>query len=208
MDKTEKTISAYNKYSQEFANKFMDFELYSERVKEFYELLNVKDSILDLGCGPGNVSKQLLSYGKEFSIIGVDLSEEMVKLAQQNVPNANFSCHDIRNINFEEESFHAIIMSFCIVHLTGDEMILLIKKVSKYLKKNGKVFLSFMQGDNEIFETTSFSNEEIYFKFYMSSEVERILKDNGISTLKTIKQEYPELDGTLTTDVFIFGEKQ
>ncbi|SHI23980.1 hypothetical protein SAMN02745944_03498 [Clostridium magnum DSM 2767] len=87
-------------------------------------------------------------------------------------------------------------------------MILLLKKVSKYLKKNGKIFLSFMEDDKEIFETTSFSKKEIYFNFYISSEIEKILKSNGISPLKTVKQDYPEPDGTLTTDVFIFGEKQ
>lgn len=37
MDKTERTISAYNKYSQQYANKFMNLELYSERVKDFFQ---------------------------------------------------------------------------------------------------------------------------------------------------------------------------
>ncbi|KZL92631.1 hypothetical protein [Clostridium magnum] len=42
MDKTQRRISAYNKYSQQYANKFMDLELYSERVTDFFELLNEK----------------------------------------------------------------------------------------------------------------------------------------------------------------------
>jgi len=208
MDKTLKTIIAYDKNSGIYANKFMNFEIYIERVKEFAEFLNVNDKILDLGCGPGNVGKQLNLCEKDISVTGVDLSEQMIKLAKQNVPNGTFHCQDIRSINFEEKSFDAIILSFCVVHLSDDEMVELIEKVSTYLKENGKLYLSFMEGSKNGFETTSFSKEEIFFNYYLSEEVELILDNNGIGIFKIIKQDYPEPDGTLTTDVFIFAEKK
>ncbi len=69
-------------------------------------------------------------------------------------------------------------------------------------------FISFMEGRKNGFETTSFSKEEIFFNYYLSEEVELILDNNGIGIFKIIKQDYPEPDGTLTTDVFIFAEKK
>jgi len=208
MDKTQKTIIAYDKIAGIYAYKFMNFELYTKRIKEFIEFLNVKDNILDLGCGPGNVGKQLTLCGKDISVTGIDLSEQMIKLAKQNVPNATFHCQDIRTIDFREESFDAIILSFCIVHLSDDEMVNLIENVSRYLKKNGKLYLSFLEGSKKGFETTSFSKEAIFFNHYLTEEVELILEDNGFDIFNVIKQDYPEPDGTLTTDVFIFAKKE
>ncbi|MDR3584980.1 MAG: class I SAM-dependent methyltransferase [Desulfosporosinus sp.] len=208
MDKTQKTIIAYDKNSKIYAEKFMNFDIYTERIKDFIKFIKVKDIILDLGCGPGNVAKQLELCGKEISVTGIDLSEEMIELARRNVPSATLYCQDIRDIEFKEKSFDAIILSFCIVHLSDEEMVKLIEKVSRYLKKNGKLYLSFMEGKKKGFETTSFSKEEIFFNYYLTEEVELILENNGIGILKIVKQDYPEPDGTLTTDVFVFAEKE
>ena len=208
MDKTQRTVNAYDKISEIYAYKFMNFELYTKRINEFSEFLNIKDNVLDLGCGPGNVGKHLTLCGKDISVTGIDLSEKMIKLAKQNVPNATFHCQDIRTINFAEKSFDAIILSFCIVHLYDDEMVELIEKVSSYLKENGKLYLSFLEGRKKGFETTSFSKEAIFFNDYLTEEVELILDNNGIEILKITKQDYPEPDGIFTTDVFIFAEKK
>jgi len=209
VDKTQRTITAYDKIAGVYAYKFMNFELYIKRIKEFIEFLNIEDDILDLGCGPGTAGRQLTLCGKDITVTGIDLSEEMIKLAKENVPDATFYCQDIRTINFSETSFDAIILSFCIVHLSDDEMVELIEKVSRYLKKNGKLYLSFMEGRKKGFETTSFSKEAIFFNHYLTEEVELILKNNGMDIFKIAKQDYPEPDGTLaTTDVFIFAEKR
>ena len=208
MDKTEKTIIAYDKIAGIYAYKFMNFEIYIKRIKEFIKFLDSEDNILDLGCGPGNAGKQLTLSGKDISVTGIDLSEEMIKIAKLNVPDATFYCQDIRTINFNEESFDAIILSFCIVHLSDDEMVELIEKVSGYLKENGKLYLSFLEGRKKGFETTSFSKEAIFFNDYLTEEVELILDNNGIEILKITKQDYPEPDGIFTTDVFIFAEKK
>ena len=65
-----------------------------------------------------------------------------------------------------------------------------------------------MEGKEKGFETTSFSKEEIFFNYYLTEDVELILENNGIGILKIVKQDYPEPDGTLTTDVFVFAEKE
>lgn len=208
MERISKTITAYDKNCIAFNDKFMEFPPYIQKIEEFIDLLEPGVKVLDLGCGPGNVSRQLMLSGKKFKIEGIDLSEEMVKLARKNAPSGDFSCKDIREISFSKESYDVLILSFCIVHLSETEMLSLLQKVSTYLKEKGKLYLSFMEGKNDGFEKTSFSNEEIYYYYYHSAErVGKILKDNHLSILKVTKQDYQENDGTITTDVFIFAEK-
>jgi 2-polyprenyl-3-methyl-5-hydroxy-6-metoxy-1,4-benzoquinol methylase len=207
MDRMTKTIAAYDKNCVAFENKFMEYPPYIQRIREFINLLQPRMKVLDLGCGPGNVSRQLMLSGQEFIIQGIDLSEEMIKLARENAPSGEFSCQDIREISFNDHSFDVIILSFCIVHLTDMETILLLQKVSKYMRKEGKLYLSFMEGKKNGFERTGFSKNEIYFNYHSADSVEKLLKDNGLSIIKVTKQYYPENDGSITTDVFIFAEK-
>lgn len=164
--------------------------------------------MLDLGCGPGNSTRQLILSGKELSIEGIDLSEEMIRLAQQNVPGGIFRCADIREISYPDESFDAVLLSFCIVHLNDMETAQLLQKVAKYLRKDGKLYLSFMEGKADGFEKTSFSDDEIYFYYHSLNRIEGLLEDNRLSIINVVKQGYEEQDGSITTDVFIFAQKE
>lgn len=208
MQRTSKTINAYDKNCIAYSEKFMEFEQYKERMSEFIHLLDYRIKVLDLGCGPGNRARQLMLSGKELSIEGIDLSEGMIRLAQQNVPIGIFKCADIREISYTDEEFDAILLSFCIVHLNDTETAELLRKVAKYLKKDGKLYLSFMEGKTDGFEKTSFSDDEIYFCYHSLNRVQELLKENRLSTINVVKQGYEEQDRTITTEVFIFAQKE
>lgn len=207
LDKTQKTIIAYNKLSEMYAYKYMNYDVYIKKIKEFTEYLEEEDNILDLCCGPGNVGRQLVLCGKDITITGIDLSEKMLEIAKQNVPDATFYCQDIRTIDFSKDSFDAIMLSFCIVHLTDDEAEQLIERAAGYLRRGGKLYLSFIEGTEKGFETTVFSKEAIFFNYYLTEEIELLLKRNGIEIFRISKQEYPESNGIIKTEVFIFAEK-
>lgn len=208
MERISKTMTAYDKHCDAYNDKFKEFEPYVQKIKEFIELLKPGMRVLDLGCGPGNVSRQLMLSGKEFQIEGIDLSKEMVKLARKSVPSGKFSCGDLRDISFPEESFDAILLSFCIVHLNGTETADLLEKAAKYLKQEGILYLSFMEGKNDGFEKTSFSEEELFFYYHSAEKVQEILQDHHLSINQFSRQGYLERDGSITTDVFIFARKK
>ena len=54
------------------------------------DLLDIKVgmSVVDLGCGNGQLTKQLSDMGME--VIGVDESEEMISLARKSYPEIKF----------------------------------------------------------------------------------------------------------------------
>ncbi len=61
----------------------------------FIGKLPEKGKVLDLGCGTGLPYARCL-VEKRFDVLGVDLSEEMVKVASMNVPEASFVQHSLR----------------------------------------------------------------------------------------------------------------
>ena len=206
MNKTQTTIASYNANAKAYAGKFMEYAPYVAQVNEFAKLLAPDAEVLDVGCGPGNVAKQLLA-AKPLKITGIDLSDEMVRLAAANVPTGKFLCQDIRQAEFPNRQFDAVILSFSIVHLSDAEAQALLRKAVSWLKDKGVLYLSFMAGKKAGFEQTSFSQDPIYFNYYSRDEVERLLSSQGVTVFHFAEQGYLETDGTLTNDIFLFGKR-
>ncbi|MEH7414944.1 methyltransferase domain-containing protein [Neobacillus drentensis] len=59
------------------------------------------EKILDLGCGTGDLAKQLSDYGSE--ITGVDRSEKMIEKAKKKYPTIHFIVQDATNLTFHHE---------------------------------------------------------------------------------------------------------
>lgn len=206
MDETQTTINSYNQNATAYADKFMAHEPYKKQVNAFAKLLATGDCILDIGCGPGNVAKQMLAV-KPFQFTGFDLSAEMVKLASANAPSGRFFCQDIRLAEFDESSFDAVILSFSIVHLNDVEAYKLLNKALTWTKEDGHLFVSFMEGKTAGFEQTSFSRQQIYFNYFTKDKITGFLEARGMKIIYSTQQDYQEPDDTITKDIFVFGQK-
>jgi ubiquinone/menaquinone biosynthesis C-methylase UbiE len=69
--------------------------------------------VLMLGCGTGEESVLLEEFGAT-NMIGVDLSKESVRLANETYPNHSFSVADMHNLDFEDVSFDFVYSSLTI----------------------------------------------------------------------------------------------
>lgn len=205
-DKTAVTIDAYDKSAGRYAEKFMNYDPYACHVAEFAALLDEGATVLDVGCGPGNTARQLYAL-KRIKLTGIDLSQAMVDAARLNVPAGDFYRQDVRLAEFAPESFDAVVLSFCIVHLQDDEAQDLLRRAINWIKKSGLLYLSFMEGKLAGFETTSFSANPVFFNYFPGNELESLLNESGMRCFRSVRQEYLEPDGSKTTDVFIFARK-
>lgn len=209
ISKTEQTILAYNKNAKRYNAKFADFVAYKAKIIEFGKGFIPKGArILDLGCGPGNNITTLQSQNNSYSFTGVDLSNDLLNIAKENHPSSTFLHQNICTLevgaNVEYES---ILASFCVVHLTHVETKKLIQYISKSLVQGGSLYISFMEGDSSGFESTSFSEDEIFFNYYQAADIIKMLSDCGLEVKEMSTQDYPEQDGSLTVDVFVFASK-
>ena len=76
-----------------------------------YDILGLSsgDRLLDVGCGPGRHSH--LFAEREIDVVGIDISNEFIKLANKEKSKASFLRQDVREMDFEEE-FDAVV-SMC-----------------------------------------------------------------------------------------------
>ena len=70
-------------------------------------------SLLDVGCGTGTTDQVLAPRVRRLH--GVDVSEEMLVEAQQNVPGAQFSWYDGETLPFDDGAFD-VVVAMCVLH--------------------------------------------------------------------------------------------
>lgn len=168
-EKTKATIDIFDKYAQSYETKYMSVEKYHESLELFCSSLSSRDaSILELACGPGNITKYLLDKIPTLKILGTDLSPSMLKLAQANNPTANFRSLDCRSILDLKSEYNAIVCGFGLPYLSKEEAVKLIEDASKSLNKGGLLYLSTMEDDysKSGFKASSSNPDDVLFMYY------------------------------------------
>lgn len=75
--------------------------------------------ILDVACGPGLASQEALHRGA--TVVGVDLAEAMVVVAERNAPQAEFRRASGEQLPFEDETFDGVMCGFGLPHFADPE---------------------------------------------------------------------------------------
>ncbi|MBO9730143.1 MAG: methyltransferase domain-containing protein [Chitinophaga sp.] len=86
-------------------------------------------SIVDVGCGNGDMLRQLSSYGKKinrrFELIGIDANLTTVTYARElsrQYPDIQYYCQDIMAPAFREQRYDIILCTLTLHHFTEKEI--------------------------------------------------------------------------------------
>jgi len=212
MDKSKNTIRLYNKFAEQYQDKFMDMDLYLDTYDLFCDLVVRKNAdIFEIACGPGNITKYLSSKRSDFNIRAIDLAPNMIDLAKTNIPSARFEIMDCREISKIDKKFDAIMCGFCLPYLSKEEAVQLIDDASKLLKKDGVFYMSTMEDaySRSGYEGASFGGEDRMFIHYHQSEyLLKALERSYFKIIKKFYKNYPEKDGSITKDLIIIAKKE
>ncbi len=102
-------------------------------------LKNVK--ILDIGCGGGLLCEPLTRLGAK--VVGIDASNKNIKIAKIHAKKSglkiNYYCTTPENFNYKEK-FDVVLNMEIVEHV--EDVNLFLKESSKFLKKNGIMFIA------------------------------------------------------------------
>lgn len=79
--------------------------------------INDKQSILDIGCGPGALTKSLSRWYPDAYVLGIDRDSKFVEFASTQAPYLEFIEADATNLPFEENSFDVTISNTVQEHI-------------------------------------------------------------------------------------------
>lgn len=116
----------------------------SEYGKDLISLVPKKTgSILDLGCGTGDLTQKLNEFCNQ--VIGIDGSKEMIATARSKYPNLHFDVMDACQIPWQNE--FDVIFSNAVFHWIPNQKLLL-EKIIRALKENGLLICEFGASGN------------------------------------------------------------
>ncbi len=209
MDKNKIAVGVFDKHATLYQEKFMDVNLYGDTFDFFCDTIKKQDAdLLEIACGPGNITKYLLNKRPDLKIFGIDLAPAMIELAKINNPTAEFHLMDCRQIGTITKKFDAIMCGFCLPYLTKDETIKLLSDASILLNSKGVLYISTMEDDyNKSGFKKGSTGDEIFMHFYQADFLTLILKKNNFNILKLDRKEYDITDETKTTDLILIAEK-
>jgi len=209
MDKYKTTFESWNKVASLYEEHFMDLDLYNDTYDVFCEAIEKSDSkILEIGCGPGNITKYMLSKRPDFDLEGIDIAPNMIELARKNNPDATFRVMDSRNIDQLQTKYDGIICGFCIPYLSKSDCSKLIKDNKKLLSEKGILYLSFIEGDYEKsgFQSGS-SGDKVYFYYHALDVMQADLSANGFEIISINHKDYTRKDGTSEIHTILIARK-
>lgn len=93
--------------------------------------------ILDIGCGTGLEIDEILAVRPKIEIIGIDLSEDMLKKLRQKHPKVKIICADYFEFDYNKENFDTVISFETLHHFKPLKKQILFEKIYKALPTGG-----------------------------------------------------------------------
>lgn len=115
--------------------------------KKRLSIFNFKKNskILDLGCGDG-LNINILRKMDIPNLVGVDISNDLIKIAKKNNPKTKFYKAKAERLPFKSSSFDVVLVDSVFHHILDYEAAL--KEIKRVLKEKGK--LCFIEPHNSL----------------------------------------------------------
>ncbi len=171
-----------------------DRELRDEEKQLLDKLFSELDpgaEILDLGCGTGLPFDRYLAE-KGYNVTGVDIAENHVEAARQNVPDAEFLQGDFFEQEFGENSFDAVVSFYAIFHIPRDEHRELYERINYWLKDAGYMLATVAGGEMEEYRDEDFVGSEMVWSSHSQEKNRELIEDSGFSITETYEEKDDE----------------
>ncbi|MDD5570112.1 MAG: class I SAM-dependent methyltransferase [Bacteroidales bacterium] len=182
----------FGEYSKYYDLLYKDKD-YSSEVDYIDDLINQNSSIkatdiLDLGCGTGK--HDFFLSQKDYKVTGVDLSEEMIKIAQQKYKSEklNFIIGDAGNVRVNK-LFDCVISLFHVAsyQTTNEDLINYFKTANEHLKQNGLFMFDFWYGPAVLTDPPVIRNKQLNDAYL---EIERMATPKQDFIKNTVNVDY------------------
>lgn len=111
-----------------------------EDFKPLMEHVSAGDKVLDAGCGNGRLIESLRE--KKIEYAGLDLSDELIAIAQHQYPKMNFVVGNILDLPFPNGTFDVVFCIATLHHLPSEQLRLrAIRQFYKVLRSGGQLIV-------------------------------------------------------------------
>lgn len=199
----------FSKHAQLYRERFWDVSRYAGSLSRFAVSLPVGARVLELGCGPGNVTDFLLQRHPHLTIYATDFSQEMVALAQKENPSVEASVFDVRQLASWERPVEGILSGFVIPYLNEADTRTFLDDAAALLPTGGMLYVSGMVANatQQSGERTNSQGDVLYMHYHRLSDLLDWVQESGFHVIFQTLDYYPAGDGTTTSDCALVARK-
>ncbi|CCH29145.1 class I SAM-dependent methyltransferase [Actinosynnema sp. NPDC047251] len=150
--------------------------------------------VLDIGSGTGKpVAADLTAAGHR--VMGVDVSAEMVAIAREQVPDADFVHADIREWDSADGSWDAVCAFFPFLMMSRADAVKVLGDISRWLKPDGVAALVTVPMDVEDLEVPFLGNT-VHVTSFAAPDLLRHVERAGLDVVETHRAVFsPDREG-------------
>jgi SAM-dependent methyltransferase len=139
----EETLQFYRNNAQAYAGR--EITSRQARLNGFLKLLPSGAAILELGCGAGGDSAEMLARG--FDVSPTDGSPELAEVASRRLGRVveTLLFHDLAEV----EAYHGVWANACLLHVPRAELAQILALIRRALKPGGSFYASYKAGNGD-----------------------------------------------------------
>jgi SAM-dependent methyltransferase len=144
--------------------------------------------VLDAGCGTGRMLDYLSDRGIA-SLVGCDLSPEMLAYARAAHPTVPLEVADLRDLPYADASFRAILCWYAIIHSTKSEVAAIFREARRVLAPGGTILVGFQAGTGERQVERAYGQDvTLHGVLHETREIAQLLSDAGFDVNATARR--------------------
>ena len=161
-------------------------------------------TILDLGCGTGVPTAKILTES-DHSVVGVDVSEGMLKLAREQVPAADFRHDDIKALPADYGTFQAVTAFFSLLMLSKADIEATLGKAAGWLSPGGYLAVGMVNfdADSVPFE---FMGVPVTVSGYLEPDLKAKIEEAGFIVRSIETVEFKPENGPAESQIFALAQ--
>lgn len=170
--------------------------------KAVIESISANDKILDLCTGTATNAMGISKAIPTTDIVGVDLSENMLKVGREkvikaNIKNINLYKMDATKLSFESDSFDKILLSLVLHEMDEELRSKILSEARRVLKKDGKIIITEWERSSKLSKRLLFMPVHLLepkpYREFLKKDMYSYFAKHGLQIEKYIHCDYTKV---------------
>jgi ubiquinone/menaquinone biosynthesis C-methylase UbiE len=198
-------MEVFDQLAEKYQGEHSHNPFQSALVERLAALLPGGTSVLDLGCGTGVPTAKLLTES-DHRVVGVDVSEGMLRLAREQVPAAEFVHANFVELADDFGRFEAVTAFFSLLMLSKADIERTFDKVHGWLEPGGYLAIGMVNfdGDSLPFD---FLGVPVTVSGYLEPDLADVLEAHGFTVTSIETVSFTPADGPEESQIFALAQK-
>ncbi|MBV8667268.1 MAG: class I SAM-dependent methyltransferase [Burkholderiaceae bacterium] len=202
-------VETFNKNARRYAEKYFALSDYDEFYQRLLASVAPAGSLIDVACGPGNVSAYASRHRPDLEVVGVDLAPSMVEEARARVPGVVFEVCDCTRLESLGRAFDAAAFAFGLSYLTDDAAAQCLSSIRAILEEGAPLLLLTIASAEPMEKVeTSSSGDRLLTVYRTPQQIAAMLERQGFCITFVERIASPDNATKVTHDLVLMATRR